>query len=219
MLRSVLVLAWFMGCTGILAISGPLAAAEKADETPAPLPPAKSPAELEKEGFRPLIDKDLSQWKLDDEACKHWQVADGVVHYDGKGQDVWARDSFGDCVLMVDWRLPAPGDSGVFVRGHWDAQVNIVPHTAGHIFGYVCNDKLPAELRKACSVTKDAAKPVGQWNRFLITVKGDQITVVLNGQEVVAPVALPKLPKRGPVGLQNHGNPLDFANIYIKELK
>lgn len=195
-----------------------LSACAVAQEAVAPLPP-KPASDWETQGFRPLIDKDLSLWKLDDEARKHWQVANGVIHYDGKGADIWTRDSFGDFVLMVDWRLPAPGDSGVFVRGHWDAQVNIVPREAGHIFGYACNDKLPAELRKACSVRKEAAKPIGQWNRFVITVKGDQVSVVLNGEEIIAPVLLPRLPKGGPVGLQNHGNPLDFANICIKEFK
>jgi hypothetical protein len=70
---------------------------------------------------------------------------------------------------------------------------------------------------------------VGQWNRFEITVRGDRVTVVLNGITVIENAQLPGMAEKGPVGLQHHGSKQDgkwtsppallqFKNIFIKEL-
>ena len=198
------------------------AAAVKEQPTSPPAPPtARPPGELEKQGFRALLDKDLSLWKADDEARKHWSVAGGVLHYDGRNKELWTKGSFGNFVLMVDWRFPARGDSGIFLRGDWNAQVNIIWDAMGPggIFGYRVNDKMPKEVRRACTPKKRADKPIGQWNRFVITMRDDRVTVVLNGEEVISQARLPGVPKTGAIGLQHHGTTIDFANIYIKALK
>jgi hypothetical protein len=64
-----------------------------------------------------------------------------------------------------------------------------------------------------------ADKAPGQWNRFHVTMKGDRLTVQLNGQTVIDNAHLPGVPKSGPIALQHHGDPIQFANIYIQELK
>jgi hypothetical protein len=64
-----------------------------------------------------------------------------------------------------------------------------------------------------------ADSPLGKWNRFLITLKNDRVTVVLNGQTVIDNVPLPGIPSRGPIGLQHHGDPVQFTNLFIKELE
>ena len=58
----------------------------------------------------------------------------------------------------------------------------------------------------------------GEWNRFEITLRGDRVTVVLNGNTVVQNAELPGIRKRGPVGLGNFNDPIEFANLFIKEL-
>ena len=65
----------------------------------------------------------------------------------------------------------------------------------------------------------NADAPIGDWNRFVITMKGDQLTVVLNGQKVLDRATLPGVPATGPIALQNHGTPVEFANIYLRELE
>lgn len=74
--------------------------------------------------------------------------------------------------------------------------------------------------RKFAGVTPKlkADRPLGQWNRFVITMRGDRLTVKLNGQTVLENAQLPGVPQRGPIALQHHGDSLQFANIYIKEL-
>jgi hypothetical protein len=49
-------------------------------------------------------------------------------------------------------------------------------------------------------------------------MKGDRLTVVLNGKTVVDNAQLPGIPASGPIGLQHHGDPIEFANLYVKEL-
>jgi hypothetical protein len=64
-----------------------------------------------------------------------------------------------------------------------------------------------------------ADKPPGQWNRFIITMKGDRLSVDLNGSIVIDNAQLPGVPKRGPIALQHHGDPIQFASIFIKEIE
>ena len=45
------------------------------------------------------------------------------------------------------------------------------------------------------------------------------MTVALNGEEIISQAQLPGVPKTGPIGLQHHGTRIDYANLYIQELK
>jgi hypothetical protein len=194
----------------------------KADATPAGLPAAKRPTGAADEaGWRALFNgKDLTGWKLADKDKAHWSVRDGVIRYDGQGPDLWTTDRFGDFVLKVDWRFPREGDSGVFVRGSGKAQVNIWTWRmgSGELWGYRTGAKTP-EAQKPFTPRTNADKPVGEWNTFILTMKGDRLTVVLNGQEVISQAELKGVPAAGPIALQRHGDPLEFKAIYVKELK
>lgn len=112
------------------------------------------------------------------------------------------------------------GDSGIYLRGSSTSQVNIWnwPVGSGEIWGYRTDKNMPAEVRAASTPILNADNPIGQWNRFEITVINDRVTVVLNGKTVIRDAKLPGMPKRGPIALQHHGDPIQFANIYIKEL-
>ena len=174
------------------------------------------------DGFRPLFNgKDLTGWKADEQAKQHWRVADGIIQYDGKARDLWTEQAFTDFVLKVDWRMEGNADSGIYLRGSSKAQANIWnnPLGSGEVWGYRTDAKMPEEIRKAATPKKKADKPLGQWNTFVITLKGEMLTVVLNGEEVISNLQLIGVPKTGPIALQNHGNPLQFRKILIKELK
>ena len=71
--------------------------------------------------------------------------------------------------------------------------------------------------------TKNTAKPAGEWNRMQVTVKGNRLTVRLNGEQVndvdLAKGQLKTRPATGSVGFQDHGLPLWLRNIRIRELK
>ncbi len=188
----------------------------------AALPAAALAAEEKKdEGWRPLLKgKDLQGWKTDEKVKQHWKVADGILTYDGKDGHLWTDKAFGDFVLKVDWRLPERGDSGIYLRGKSKSQINIWCNDlgSGEVWGYRTDKNQPEAIRKACTPAKRADKPVGQWNNFVITMKGDRLTVVLNGVEVISGARLPGVPEKGPIALQHHGDPIEFRNILIKEL-
>jgi hypothetical protein len=116
--------------------------------------------------------------------------------------------------------VPDAGDSGVYLRGNSKSQVNMWcwPCGSGEVYGYRTDSSQPAEVRAGVTPRKNADKPIGQWNRFIITMKGDRLTVNLNGETVIDNAQLPGVPARGPIALQHHGDPIEFANIFVKEL-
>jgi hypothetical protein len=181
------------------------------------------------EGFTPLLTTDdLPQWeckphakaKPREDATEHWVLQDGVLKYDGKATNLWTKTSYKDFVLKVSWRLPKPGDSGIYVRGSSKCQANIwtSPLGSGEVWGYRTDKSMPDEVREAAKPTKKADKPVGEWNDFVITVKGERMTVVLNGETVIDNLWMKGCPPEGPIALQHHGSPLEFKDISIKVL-
>lgn len=112
------------------------------------------------------------------------------------------------------------GDSGIYIRGDSKCQFNIWnwPVGSGEIYGYRTDENMPPSVRKGATPILNADKPPGEWNRFEITVIDDWVTCVLNGKTVIDEVKLPGMPETGPIGLQHHGDSIQFANIYIKEL-
>jgi hypothetical protein len=115
---------------------------------------------------------------------------------------------------------PDAGDSGILMRGVLRCQANIWSQElgSGEVNGYRTNPKMPQEIRRACIPIRKADRPLGEWNVFEITLRGDRMTVVLNGEKVVDTPPLPDLPSTGPIGLQHHGNPVQFRQIFIKPL-
>lgn len=123
-------------------------------------------------------------------------------------------------------------DSGILLRGVAKSQVNIWnwPTGSGEVYGYRMDKNMSPEVRAAVTPKTNADKDIGEWNTFEITLRGERLTVVLNGQTVVENAQLPGVPPRGRIGLQHHGEKRDgkwisppslvqFRNIYIKELK
>lgn len=190
----------------------------------------------------------LDGWKDDAGHRGHWQPKNGVLLYDGKSdakdKDLWTDKEYGDFVLSVDWRLPAKpvmkklrvelpsgevemievadaGSSGIALRGSTKSQATIWcnPVGSGGFEGIRADKEQPAEVRSGVTPKMKADKAPGQWNRFLITMRGDKVTVDLNGKRVVDGARLPGVAKRGPIGLVHTGGPVDFENIFIRPLE
>jgi hypothetical protein len=139
-----------------------------------------------------------------------------------------ARDIYGN-----ELHLSLPdADSGILLRGSGRHQINIWcwPIGSGEMYGIRTNPSTPPELRAAVTPRMQADKPVGEWNRFQITVRGNDVAVVLNDKPVIPGATIPNLPARGRIGLQHHGGKkngtwtgppslIQFKNIFIKELQ
>lgn len=122
-------------------------------------------------------------------------------------------------------------DSGILLRGEGKCQANIWnwPVGSGEVYGYRMDDKMPADVRRGVTPKVNADKNIGEWNTFKITMKGNRMTVELNGIVVIENALLPDLPEKGRIGLQHHGSKRDgewvsppslvqFRNIYVKEI-
>jgi len=123
-------------------------------------------------------------------------------------------------------------DSGIYLRTpDGKCQVNIWcwPIGSGEVYGYRMDASMPPEVRAGVTPKHQADKPVGEWNAFEIILKGEILTVVLNGVTVIEEAKLPGILKEGPIQLQHHGgfkngeytgppSLVQFRNIQIKEL-
>lgn len=190
----------------------------------------------------------LDGWESEEGDKGHWRPINGILKYDGKSEakdkDLWFGKEYGDMTLIFDWRWSAPGplmkrpvlgadgketgetvevqelDSGVYLRGNSKSQVNLWnwPCGSGEVYGYRTDGSQSAEVVAGVTPKKKADKPVGEWNRTMITMKGDRLTVILNGETVIEDAQLPGVPEKGKIALQHHGAAIDFANIWVKEL-
>jgi hypothetical protein len=120
--------------------------------------------------------------------------------------------------------IPYNGDTGIYLRGDSKNQVNIGNRYigSGEIYGYRVDKTFSAEVRAAVTPKLKADNPPGEWNRFIITMKGSRVTVNLNGKSVIENALLPGIADCGKIALQDDhasNNTCQFANIYIKKLK
>jgi hypothetical protein len=170
---------------------------------------------------------DLSGWQVADAARRHWHPQDTVLHYDGKGP---ARDhalrtakEYGDGEFIMDFRFPTKTSKPcVFLihDGH-DALMHVRVSPNGHI-AVRGKELIRVEgVERSASTlaaTRTTLRPAGQWNRLQITHTAAVCGVRVNGRVVpeldseVAPKA------RGAFVLQP-GSAMDFANLFVREVK
>jgi hypothetical protein len=161
-------------------------------------------------------EREEAQKKANERILPHWTVKDGILHYDGKGDNLQAVKDYGNFELWVDWKIGKKGDSGIYLRGNPQVQIWDNPEGSGGLYNNQKHERKPLVV---------ADKAPGEWNTFRIIMKGDRVTVYLNGKLVVDNTPLENywdkgqpLPATGPIELQHHGDRLWFKNIYLKEL-
>jgi hypothetical protein len=208
-------------------------------------PPAANEEGARQAGFTKIFDgSTLAGWTHQPANLEHWRPVGGILKHDGQATDLWSEKEYGDFMFAFDWRWAAPGprmqrpvigpdgretgarveveelDSGVYLRGLSKAQVNLWnwPVGSGEVYGYRTDPAQPAEVLAAVTPKIRADMPLGEWNRTLITMKGDRLTVAINGLTVIEDAQLSGVPAKGRIALQHHGSAIDFANLWIKEL-
>jgi hypothetical protein len=157
---------------------------------------------------------DLSRWQS---PTDNWRVVDGVLTNDKAGGNLVTRDSFRDFKLHLEFRYPKDGNSGVYLRGRYEVQIEDSPpskvqtEALGAIYGF-----LPP--------SEDAAKGPDQWQAYDITLIGRHVTVALNGITVIGNQEIPGVTggalscdegAPGPLMLQGDHGPIAFRNIVL----
>jgi hypothetical protein len=187
--------------------------------------PKKEEVADEATGFKTLYTGlDLSGWKADDEAKKHWKPNDTVLHYDGKGE---AKDNmlrtakeYGDAEYIVDFRFPEPKDGEKPGRCIWyfartdDSYIDLKLNpdgleAAGTWVGKVYHGE-GGEFKNL--------KKAGEWNRLRVTIKGKTATMNINGKALPDVSLEDNFVTKGAFALRVDGR-MDFANLFVRELK
>ncbi|WP_134088675.1 DUF1080 domain-containing protein [Olivibacter sp. XZL3] len=168
----------------------------------------------------------LAQEKADQLMRSGWYVKDGVLYFNGKGDNIATVKQYGDFEMLVDWKLSPigkDGDAGIYLRGTpqvqiWDtSRVNVGAQVgSGGLYNNEKNESKPMKV---------ADNPLGEWNTFRIIMKGDKVTVYLNGQLVTDQVTLENYWDRSQpifakeqIELQAHGTEVAYRDVYIKEI-
>jgi hypothetical protein len=165
--------------------------------------------------------KTLDGWKLRDTKKKNgWAVVNGelAVVETKDNADFVTEQTFQDMKLHVEWNVEPKSNSGVYLRGRYEVQILDNPDAKMALDSHGCG-----ALYSRVAPKLDATKPPGEWNTYDITFVGRQLSVVLNGKEIVNTVvegvtggALnPFEGEPGPLMLQGDHGKVRFRNIVV----
>jgi len=163
----------------------------------------------------------------------NWTVADGAITRKSKGGSlIWKGSTIpDDFELQFEWKVAEGANSGVYYRpGQYEYQIL---DNSKHIDGG--NPRTSAASLYFCvAPSKDATKPVGEWNEARIVCKGTVIQHWLNGEKVIDfdysdsknadAVELLRLrgadlkARGGHLSLQDHGDPVWYRNLKLREI-
>ncbi len=199
-------------------------------------PATKNPSEAG--GWKELFAPDLSNAIV---ATNSWIMENGVLVAKDH-ETIWTKETYGNFILDLDFKVAPDANSGVFLRsgniknvlGALEIQVHA--STDGSKYGMV------GALYDAKPPSKNAAKPVGEWNHYTITCRDSHLSLVFNGEPVLDvnlddwtevkknpdgtpnkfSRALKDFSRKGSIGLQGlHGKaaaPVWYRNLKIKNL-
>lgn len=177
----------------------------------------------------PEAERTAQLQKWNDSLKAHWKVENGELLNDGQGAYATTEKEYGDFEMHVDFNTAPGGDSGIYLKGVpqvqiWDA-LAADPKDARGIAkgsGGLWNNS-PGAPGKDPLVLAD--KKPGQWNHLRILMIGARVSVWLNDKLTVDQALLENyydrktpIPARGPLGLQKHGAPIRWRNIFVREL-
>jgi hypothetical protein len=219
----------------------------KATEVWEPEPPVVSPGEAGSPPADAIVlfdGEDLSAWVGQDGGPARWQVAGGAFTVVAGTGSIQTRRGFGDVQLHIEWRTPEEvrgedqgrGNSGVYLMGLYELQVLDSYQNRTYSNGQA------ASIYKQHAPLVNASRPPGVWQSYDVIFHAPRfaadgslersatMTVLHNGVLVQDHAVLrgptlyigepsysPHEPKR-PLMLQDHGNPVSFRNVWIREL-
>jgi len=165
--------------------------------------------------------KDLSGWKASNEQ-NNWEVKDGILSNAKAGANLITEQKFDDFKLQVEFRYPAGSNSGIYLRGRYELQIEDSPkdqHPGPLYFGAIYGFLSPNEM---------AALGPNEWQTYDVTLVGRLVTVVANGKTIISNQEIPgitggaldsKEGEPGPLYIQGDHGPIEFRKISITPAK
>jgi len=159
----------------------------------------------------------LEGWKPVGRRDSQWRAAGGVLQNANTGANLVTDQKFDDFKLHLEFRVPKGANSGVYLRGRYELQIDdalgLEPssHHLGGLYGFLA----PSE---------NAARAAGEWQTMDITLVGRMLTFELNGTTVICNREIPGITggaldsdegAAGPLLLQGDHGPVDYRNIVV----
>ncbi|HSR67568.1 MAG TPA: DUF1080 domain-containing protein [Acidobacteriota bacterium] len=179
-------------------------------DRPGPVSFAEEPIDLLAQG--------LEGWTLRvEDGPDGWSFEDGVLSNQPPSVDLITRREFGDFKLQVEFWMPPGSNSGVYLRGQYEVQIQDDhgkepdSHRCGGLYGFIT----PSEM---------ACRPPQEWNRYEITLVGRTVTVVCNGVTIIEDEEIPGITGgalssaedgRGPIMLQGDHEAIRYRNLLV----
>ena len=164
-----------------------------------------------------------AQQKVNESIQKDWIIKDGLLVFTGHGDNLCTEKQYGDMEMFVDWKITEKGDAGIYLRG--TPQVQIWDTSRREVGAQVGSGGLYNNQKNISKPLLVADNKIGEWNTFHIIMRGDKVTVYLNGILVTDNISLEnywdrKLPLfiKEQIELQAHGTYVAYRNIYLREL-
>jgi hypothetical protein len=205
-----------------------------------------------KDGWKLLFDGKTSQgWHSYNKTTfgQGWKIEDGTLHraatlLKGETGDICTEGVYENFDLKLQWKISKNGNSGIMFLVQESKQYS-EPYMTGPEMQVLDNDGHPdgkihkhraGDLYDLIASSSEPVHPVGEWNEAEIKLDHGNLTLYLNGVQVVytilwdqnwkdlvAASKFGKMPgfaqsKSGHIDLQDHGNDVWFRNIRIKAL-
>lgn len=162
---------------------------------------------------------DLAGWEPDNLAANHWSASGGELQNSAAGANIRTTRKFSDFKLHIEYNCPRGGNSGVYLRGRYEVQVEYEPagkndafHSMGSIYGFI-------------PPSTDVSPRPGEWEGYDVTLVGRNVTVVRDGVRIIDNAAIPGITggaldshegDPGPIYLQgDHTGGLKYRNITV----
>lgn len=188
--------------------------------TGSPAPIWKYKSEVEWGETKSLLNgKDLSGWKLQGE--KPWTVNNGILTGPGGAANLITEEQFSDFKLYAEFRIPEGSNSGIYLRGRYEVQIEdgYGKAPSNIFFGGVYGFLTPNQM---------AAKKAGEWQTYEITLIGNSVTIIANGKAIITEQIIPGITggalnsaegTPGPIMIQGDHGPVEFRKLHITTIK
>ena len=165
--------------------------------------------------------KSLDGWHTVGGGQNQWSAVSGILQNAKGGANLASDRTFDDFRLHLEFRVPKGANSGVYLRGRYELQIDdsagLEPssHHLGGVYGFIA----PSE---------NTARPAGEWQSMDVSLVGRMLTYDLNGTNIICNREIPGLTggaldsaeaQPGPLLLQGDHGPVDYRNIVITPAK
>jgi len=172
--------------------------------------------------------KTLTGWKARHPERNGWKGTGGILINKTPSSDLITEPKFEDFKLHAEVNVPKNGNSGIYLRGRYEVQVEDILGSSESSGGPHLDNVHMAGIYGFLAPMANVAKKAGDWQAFDITLVGRKVTVVLNGKTVIDNQEIPGITggaldsneaTPGPIFLQGDHTNISYRNIVIIPVK